>query len=234
VAGTFASAKMNRAIGWAIGYPAGSTQGDALPVLLVLHGRGGNHREVLGSHALGSFLSAAVRSGTPPYAVVAVDGGDHSYWHQRASGVDPPAMIADELFPVLAGRGLRTDRFAVGGWSMGGYGALLLAERLGPSRIAAVAVDSPALWTRAGDSAAGAFDGRADFLAHDVLADHQHLAGIPVRVACGTSDPFVPGVRALLRSRPQTEHDLSPGGHNLAFWQHAAPRQLAFVGTHLT
>ena len=204
-----------------------------LPFLLVLHGRGDNHRDVLGSHRLGSFLAATVRAGTPPFALVAVDGGDHSYWHRRNSGEDPQAMITDELMPVLAGGGLRTARFGVGGWSMGGYGALLLAERLGPTRVAVCAVDSPALWLHAGDSAPGAFDDRTDFRANDVIGQHARLGGLPVRVACGTSDPFLPGVRALLAAVPSAQRDLSRGGHDLAFWQHAAPGQLAFVGRHL-
>jgi S-formylglutathione hydrolase FrmB len=200
---------------------------------LVLHGRGNNHRDVLGNHHLGAFLGAAVRAGAPPFALVAVDGGEHSYWHRRRSGEDPQAMITEELLPVLADRGLRTARFGVGGWSMGGYGALLLAEQLGSARIVVCAVDSPALWLHAGDSAPGAFDNRADFQDNDVIAQRARLRGVPLRVACGTSDPFLPGVKAFLTAIPAAEHDLSPGGHDLAFWQHAAPGQLAFVGRHL-
>lgn len=231
--GTFRSAAMQATVGWSIGYPHGSAPGSRLPVLLELHGRGDDHRDAFAGHALGSFLSAAVRAGTAPFAIVSVDGGDHSYWHRRSSGADPQRMLIDELLPLLTGRGLRTDRFAVGGWSMGGYGALLLAERLGPSRVAAVVPDSPAIWRHASNAAKGAFDSRADFEAHDVLASLGRLASIPIRVSCGTSDPFLPGVRALLKARPATESELAPGGHNVAWWQHAAPGQLAFVGRHL-
>jgi pimeloyl-ACP methyl ester carboxylesterase len=113
---------------------------------------------------------------------------------------------------------------------MGGYGAILLAERLGPSRVAALVPDSPALWQRWQDSAAGAFDGRADFAEHDVLADTSRLAGVPVRVSCGTSDPFLPGVKELLRRLPSAGRVIGSGGHNAAWWQHAAPGQLAFAG----
>ena len=231
--GTLTSRAMGRPISWSVAYPPGSRPGMRLPFLLVLHGRGDNHRDVLGSHHLGSFLAATVRAGTPPFALVAVDGGNHSFWHHRKSGEDPQTMITDELIPVLAGRGLPTARFGVGGWSMGGYGALLLAERLGPVRVAVCAVDSPALWLHAGDSAPGAFDDRTDFRANDVFAQHARFGGIPLRVACGTSDPFLSGVRAFLTAVPTAEADLSRGGHDLAFWQHAAPGQLAFVGRHL-
>ncbi|MBV9098912.1 MAG: esterase, partial [Frankiaceae bacterium] len=70
---------------------------------------------------------------------------NHTYWHRRSDGDDPQLMLLTEFIPLLASRGLRTDRLGLAGWSMGGYGALLLAERIGPSRCAAVAVDSPAL-----------------------------------------------------------------------------------------
>ena len=230
VSGSFRSAAMGTTTGWSLAHPHGVRPGTALPLLLVLHGRGNSHQDVLGSHRLGAFLAETVRSGVPPFAVAGVDGGDHSYWHARSSGEDPQRMILDELLPLLGRRGLRTDRLALGGWSMGGYGALLLAPRLGRSRVAALAVDSPALWSRWKDSAAGAFDGPADFAAHDVLAATAALAGIPVRVSCGTSDPFLPGVEALLRALPACGRDLGPGAHTLGWWQHAAPAQLAFVG----
>jgi len=231
VEGAFASRATSRRTGFVIAYPDQVRTG--LPVLLVLHGKGATHHDVVGSHRLGAFLSDAVRRGVPPFAVVGVDGGSDSYWHARRDGTDAQRMVLEELLPLLARRGLRVDRLALGGWSMGGYGALLLAERLGPARVAAVAVDSPALWRRWEDSAPGAFDGRADFAAHDVLRRLDRLAKLPLRVSCGTSDPFLPGVRALLRQRPETQHDLGPGGHDVAWWQHAAPAQLAFVGRHL-
>jgi S-formylglutathione hydrolase FrmB len=143
-------------------------------------------------------------------------------------------MIRDELLPVLSARGLKTDRIGVHGISMGGYGALLLAERLGPSRVGVVAADSPAIWQRWQDSAPAAFDGPKDFAAHDVLAGSAALKQLPVRITCGTSDPFLPGVKALLRRLPQAQHELGAGAHNGRWWAHTAPAQLAFVGRHLT
>jgi pimeloyl-ACP methyl ester carboxylesterase len=227
VSGSFASQAMASTIGWSLSYPREVKQGAAVPLLLVLHGRGSSHRDAFSSHHLDLFQAAA-RVG---FAIASVDGGDHSYWHKRSSGVDPQAMISDELLPLLGHRGVLVDRFALGGWSMGGYGALLLAERLGPSRVVCVAADSPALWVRWKDSAPGAFDDRADFAAHDVFRSPPR---VPARVSCGTSDPFLPGVRSFLRAVPAVEHDLGPGAHNVAWWQHAAPAQLAFVARHLT
>jgi S-formylglutathione hydrolase FrmB len=229
--GSFWSEAMNRVIGSTVAYP-GAPQRD-LPFLLVLHGRGGDHRTAFRDLHYGEFLSDAVRRGVPPFAVVTVDGGVHSYWHPRASGIDPQRMLLEELFPRLAARGLRTDRFAVGGWSMGGYGALLLAELLGPTRVASVTPDSPAISLRFHDTAPGAFDSLADFREHDVLAHLDALGDIPVRVTCGTSDPFLRGASALVRRLPRAERDFGPGEHDDAWWQHVAPAQLAFAGRAL-
>jgi pimeloyl-ACP methyl ester carboxylesterase len=231
VQGTLDSTAMGREIAFDIAYPAQVVRG--IPVLLQLHGRGDDHSGALGSHHLGAYLSEVVRGGVPPFAVVAADGGDHSYWHPRADGTDPQRMLVAELLPRLAASGLNIRRFAVGGWSMGGYGAILLAETLGPRRVAAVVADSPAIVTRWEDSAGGSFDSAEDFAAHDVLAGASRLKGIPVRVSCGTSDPFLPGVREFLQRVPTAEIDLGTGGHNAAWWQHAAPGQLAFAGRAL-
>jgi hypothetical protein len=117
---------------------------------------------------------------------------------------------------------------------MGGYGALLLAERLGPARCAVVAVDSPALWLRPSDTAPGAFDDEADYRRNDVFAGRSRLARIPVRIAIGTSDPFYAATRSFaggLTPRPAT--DFSVGGHTVAFWRHSAPVQIRFMGQQL-
>ena len=229
---TFVSAAVRRPVGWSVGWPEGTGPGDPLPLLLVLHGLHDSHREVLGSHDLGTVATDVARGGVPPFAVVGVDGG-RDWWHRRASGVDPQAMILDELLPRLARLGLRTDRLALGGWSMGGYGALLLAERLGPDRVAAVVADSAAVWERPTDARQGAFDSAADFAAHDVLGAAGRLAAVPVRLTCGTADPLLACTERLVAALPRAEHRVGPGRHDTAFWRGVAPAQLAFAGEHL-
>ena len=93
-------------------------------------------------------------------------------------------MIIQDLLPLLAAKGLATDRIALIGWSMGGYGALLLASRLGPSRVAGVAAASAALWQSPGDSAPGAFDDSLDFARNDVFARRSVLATYSHGEAC--------------------------------------------------
>jgi S-formylglutathione hydrolase FrmB len=232
--GSFASRACGRQVGWQLSYPPGSRPGDALPVALVLHGRGGDETSAFGELQLDGYLADVVAGGTAPFALAAVDGGDHSYWHARRSGEDPQAMLLQEFVPLLARMGLRTQRIGVLGWSMGGYGGLLLAETVGSVRIAAVAADSPALWQHASETASGAFDGSADFAAHDVFAQRDRLTGVPVRIACGTADPFYPAVRAFLPGVPDLAGtDLSAGGHTDSFWRRSAPAQLRFLGDAL-
>src|SRR5207248_2870938 len=63
-----------------------------------------------------------------PLVIAAVDGGHSSYWHRRADGSDALRMLLEEFVP-LAEQGRSGLPKALLGWSMGGYGALLAAER---------------------------------------------------------------------------------------------------------
>jgi alpha-beta hydrolase superfamily lysophospholipase len=65
---------------------------------------------------------------------------------------------------------------------MGGYGALLAAER-DPAALVAVAPTSPALWLTPGATAPGAFDSPADFYSHNVFAGIEQLRDMTVAVA---------------------------------------------------
>jgi hypothetical protein len=233
--GVLTSAARGRDVNWRVAYPPGRRVGDALPVALVLHGRGGDERSAFDDLELDRYLADVVGDGAPGFALAAIDGGDDGYWHRRADGDDPGAMLLDEFVPLLARQGLVTSKVGVFGWSMGGFGGLLLAESAGSERIAAVAADSPALWSDFVGSADGAFDGAADFGAHDVMAHPERLAGIPVRIACGDRDPFHDAVRAFARSVPDLAGtDFSTGEHTETFWRRTAPAQLRFLASALS
>ena len=163
---------------------------------MVLHGRGNNHASAFDRNYLGldRFLAASVRAGGTPFALASVDGGE-TYWHERDGGEDAGAMVVDEFIPMLAEHGLDTRRVGFLGWSMGGYGALALAGRLGPARTVAVAAESPALWHDFADSAPGAFDSPSDFIDATVFGRQNALDGIKVRIDCGEGDPFYAATR---------------------------------------
>ncbi|HTZ43122.1 MAG TPA: hypothetical protein VMB79_04615 [Jatrophihabitans sp.] len=232
VSGSFVSAsRRGRRCGYTIAYPTAAAE--RLPVVVVLHARGANHRTAFTDLGLGRVLQSARHR----FALAAADGGD-TYWHRRASGEDSGAMVIREFLPLLHGHGLDTGRIGLFGWSMGGFGTLSLAGVLGARRVAAATALSPALWHRPEQTAAGAYDDPADFAAHDVFTHLPGLAGIGIRVDCGTADGFCPTARDYLQLaqrelRPAPAGGFEPGGHTVAYWRQAAPAQLAFLAGHL-
>lgn len=232
VKGSFVSAARGGLItNWAIARPPG--QSAALRPLIALHGKDSDAATVMAG-GVEQGLAEAVSAGLPPFAVVAVDGGADSYWHRRASGDDSGAMVTSELLPLLADQGLDTSRVAFIGWSMGGYGALLLGGRLGAQRTAAICAVSPALWLSPGAAAPGAFDGPGDFTANSVFG-LPALNSIPIRVDCGESDPFYSATKAFVAQlHPPPAGGFSPGGHNGAFWSSQLPAELTWIAPLLT
>ncbi|TDO44103.1 putative esterase [Kribbella sp. VKM Ac-2527] len=209
VSGSFASAARRTTVGYTVIYPYGQRPDARIPVVLMLHGRGGDHSSAINDLGADRFLSQVVQSGTTPFALVAVDGGRDNYWHRRATGDDPQRMLTAELLPLLTKRGLRTDRYGVLGWSMGGYGALLLATG-GRSGLVAAGAMSPALWHEYGDTTDGAFDGPDDFRAHQVFGRTGEFRNVALRIDCGRDDPFAGATRDL-RIEVRAEGGLQAG-----------------------
>jgi dipeptidyl aminopeptidase/acylaminoacyl peptidase len=231
--GSFVSRQRGRArTGWAILYPPGHDR-DRLPVIVVLHGRGADHTSAYRSLHLDEALARVVANGTRPFALAAVDGGDHDYWHPRRAG-DPAAMVTDEFVPLLGAHGLDVGRIGLLGWSMGGYGSLYIATVLGRTRCAVAVAESPAIWRHSYQSASGAFDDADDFDRHSIFGRQPLLAGIALRIDCGASDGFAPVTRDLRASiSPTPAGGIEPGGHDAAYWRSQAEAQLAFAGHHL-
>jgi len=241
IAGTFYSAARRREVGYTIAYPPGHQPGSRLPLIIALHAYGGNHSSALGR--LGLARGLAVRLGgraLPPMAIAAADGGN-GYWNPHP-GDDPMGMVISELIPRCLRLGLgarpRLGRRSIGtfGISMGGYGALLLAERH-PGLVGAVAAISPAIWTsyeQARSVNAGAYASASAFAAADVVTHAGALKDVAVRVASGDSDPFRPGVEALADVLPPSGAvRFSRGCHSSPFFYSHEPASLAFLGRHL-
>jgi S-formylglutathione hydrolase FrmB len=241
--GTFYSAARRREVGYTIGYPPGHRPGARLPLVIALHGFGGNHTDAL--YGLTPAQAVALKPGgipLPPVALVTVDGGD-GYWNPHP-GDNPQAMLTVELIPLCQRQGLGagTRKIGVMGISMGGYGAILLAEKY-PDLLAAVAAISPAIWTsyaQAQSANAGAYASAADFAQDDAVTHAAALARTPVRVASGYDDPFYSGVQTFARALPASpggvpaELALAKGCHTSPFFSAQEPPSLAFLARHLS
>jgi S-formylglutathione hydrolase FrmB len=224
--------------------PPDATASSDLGVVLALHGAG-NTATGLADQVATAMTAAKIAT----FAVVCPDGGG-TYWHKRADGDDPVGMILHEVLPRAAAAGLATRRIGIAGESMGGYGALLLAERFTAAAattpkatpaVAAAAAMSPAIFATYADARAadkGAFDSQPDFARNDVLAGISELQHVPTWIACGADDPFQPEV-ALFRTRlaalrrHQVPGGIVSGCHDDAFWARTMPTALQFIGRHL-
>jgi pimeloyl-ACP methyl ester carboxylesterase len=168
--------------------PAGGGRGREL--LVFLHGRGSppdsNLRQPL--------FDALHDLGRRAPAVLLVDGGDHSYWHDRRDGRWGTSVLREAIPAPVARSHADEHRIAIGGISMGGFGALDLASRA-PGRFCAVGAHSAALWFRGADTPSGAFDDADDFARHDLLtfARTRALYRVPVWIDVGREDPFPSG-----------------------------------------
>jgi len=215
------STAMARPVTWAISEPPGGAKG----VIVCLHGRNSTHRAAFDSihlHDVAADLGY-------PLAIASVDGGAHSYWHPRADGTDALTMVLDELLPAVdVSLGAVLPR-AMLGWSMGGYGALLVAEHA-PDRFTSVTAASPALWLQPDEFSPGAFDSPDDFDAFNVFTRSAALAGLAIRVDCGTSDGFVHADRRFAEQLPATNlGGFSNGYHDAPYWRSIAPAQLTTI-----
>ena len=159
------------------------------------------------------------------------DGGDASYWHDRKDARWGSSVLQEAIPAALRASGADPRRIAVGGISMGGFGALDLA-RLAPDLFCAVGAHSAALWFRSGDTASGAFDDAADFAGHDLLrfAAHRRLYRVPVWIDVGRDDPFRDAdlvlAQALRSHGTRVRLQLHGGGHG--GWSARMPEYLGF------
>src|SRR5579875_1832276 len=186
---------------YALAVPQHAARLDAVAYLLP--GRGGTADDAMNAGFAG-FLAEHVRRGGTPFALAAIDAGE-TYFHRRANGEDRlRAATVDLPRVVRAVLGVTALREALVGQSMGGYGALLAAERQ-PRRFRAVAVAGPALFSSYADEASSvgdAFDSAPDFARNDVIAHAAALRSTPVLIYAGARDPFVPGDRLFARAAP--------------------------------
>ncbi len=213
---------------WVIAMPPGQTK--MLRPVIALHGKDGDANMMLDC-GVEDALAQLVAAGKPAFAVVGVDGGSNSYWHRRSNGEDSGTMVIEELLPMLSSMGMDTSRVGLLGWSMGGYGALLLGARLGPARTAGICAISPALYMSYWGCAPGAFDSVDDWTRNTVFG-LPALNSIPIRVDCGIGDRFFfSSSQFVSQLKKKPAGSFSPGGHDMDYWRAQLPGELAWMAS---
>jgi S-formylglutathione hydrolase FrmB len=209
--------------------PAGA--GPGRPLLVFLHGRGGDQNSELSDQ-----MFAALRALGPRAPDIAFpNGGDHSFWHNRESG-RWGSYVLREVIPEAV-QLLHADgrRVAIGGISMGGFGAFDLARQQ-PGRFCAVGGHSAAIWPSGRDTPPGAFDNAADFRRHNVLAlarANPHLfGGARMWLDGGRDDPFHAADEALAAAL-HIHMYVWPGGHDFTYWNSHWRAYLGFYAAAL-
>ena len=169
-----------------------------------------------------AFLAGLRRLGDPA-PVVVLPEGDTGWWHNDGDG-PWGSYVLHEVIPVALSRtGADPHRVAVGGISMGGFGALDLG-RLAPKRFCAVGGHSAAVFERGSGGAAYAFGGPADFARHDLLtlAQHRSPYGAPVWIDIGNRDDLRPAAAKLANELKADGAKISfhvwPGAHDGRYW----------------
>lgn len=187
------------------------------PVLYQLHGRSDDHTAWL------NFSNLVVHARGVPFIIVLPDGGV-SFWSDYSPRERYETFLLEDLdthvrrtFPVRPGKA------AIGGLSMGGYGAMALALKH-PDRFASVWAHSSAFYD------AEKFRSfpvpPADPEGMDIFAIAERAKGfreLPViGFDCGRDDAFIENNRRFHRHLEQlgiphtyVEHD---GGHTWAYW----------------
>lgn len=200
-----------RQVGWKVAVPDGPVRG----TVLVLHGKTDSAEKAF------TELGLEEQAKATGFALAAIDG-DSTYWSDDGAGTDTGRMVTEEFLPLLASKGLPVDRIGLTGYSMGGLGSLLIAERLGPQRVFAVAPMSAAVW----EGGKPGVEGEAQ---REVRANAGKLSGIPTRIVSGTEDDLTEVNKSLAELVPQAETKWSSGSHDFGYWGPALAEQLKWM-----
>jgi S-formylglutathione hydrolase FrmB len=196
------------------------------PLLVFLHGRVGG-TEGPESNLSRALLDGLDRLGSRAPAVLLVNGGSSSYYHDRDSGAWGTYVLRRAIPAGLRRLGADPRRIAIGGISMGGFGALHLAAR---RRFCAVGGHSPALWLSGGETPAGAFDDADDFAA--VTPFGRRLRTRSVWLDVGSSDPFRAATTEFGR-QIDARVRVWKGGHDGDYWDAHMGSYLRFYASAL-
>ena len=237
---SFFSPTLNRSWRYFTYLPAGYTSSRQYPLILMLHGMDGDATNLVKLVDSKTMLDQAVTATKHPAVVVFIDGGNSFY-------VDSPAekmqtAIVQDLLPHLQQQVAilpQADAHAVGGMSMGGYGALHLALAV-PTAFRTVAALSPAVWQQVPEAArprmpaflrAGQWNqAQWEAEAPAKMLTGDRTAGLHVFLASGQADTTVSFQDVSQFSDQLTAAGVNPtthwsaaGAHGFTYWQQILP-----------
>lgn len=241
---------LKRTVDYAVYLPPGYAASDrSYPVLYLLHGAGGSHRDWIRNGNMKTILDKCLSDGTGTEMIVVMPDAKDSWYLNGADGSSSyEDMFFKELIPhvestyrVVSEKGCR----AVAGLSMGGYGALIYTLRHPDAFVATFAM-SPAVRTdeemlefsteaylKKFGQLYGAGPDASDRLSvwwrqYDVLSLLENLTDenrkkLKIYVSCGDDDHLYRGNAALWVTLRQTkvsaEFRVENGGHNWSYWR---------------
>jgi enterochelin esterase-like enzyme len=206
-------------------------------LLVLLHGR--RDRYDGPENLLSDELFAALddlRDRAP--VVVLLNGGTASYYHDRGEGRWGSMMLREAIPDAVRRLKTTKGKLAIGGISMGGFGAFYLAGSE-PTRFCAVGGHSAALWRSGGDTPEGAFDDAEDYARTDVwaLARAGRYRRVSVWIDVGDSDGFRETDVAFAKFLEQRGVEVSwrtwRGGHDSGYWHAHIDEYLRFYANAL-
>jgi enterochelin esterase-like enzyme len=213
--------------------PAGTSRAGR-PLLVFLHAQGDNQNSYLNSQM---FAALAAQGSAAPDVVFPY--GSDSWWHNRSTGAWASYVFSEVIPQAVALLHADGRRVAIGGISMGAFGALDIA-RLHPDRFCAVGAHSAALFLTDADAPSGAFDDRADSARNNVIrfASRSNLYGkMPVWIDVGKQDSYLPANMELMHELrahgANVTFSVEPGGHNGSYWNSRWSDYMSFYSRSL-
>ena len=131
------------------GYDDPANADKTYPVIYLLHGAFGNHRNLVERFSTPEIMDSLIESGQMPEAIVVFPDGFNSYYIDGPA-LDMESAFINDLFPTIESL-YRADTSKegriIGGISMGGYGAARFALKY-PELFSAALLISPAVWAQ--------------------------------------------------------------------------------------
>jgi enterochelin esterase-like enzyme len=219
--------------------PDPQKRGQRVPVLYMLHG-GGGRREWI-EYGLIGMADKAIAAGTLPPMIIVLPQGDQGYWVNHTDGGPKWGdYLARDLVQQVDATYLTLPdarHRAVGGLSMGGWGALYQALSH-PDEFGVVGAHAPSL--RGGDGSMPFLPRGSGFSQYDPLwlaSNASAIDGLRVWLDADEQDPWVkPDTdlhNRLDQRRVANEWHIYPGRHGGTYWHDHIPDYLQFYGRAL-